>query len=669
MKKPYLLVAVLALFLPGTICPALLVVGNQTYQRDMSLAREGVQHLRTGVTLLEGLSQSPKTFDRLAVATQNAQREFAAASIIFARLNSDVKLLPGIGMSVTAYGKRLHAASHLLSLAMEVAQAGVLACSTLNVLIARFHDPLSAGLTMADFTVVERNFQQIQAELHLIINQVNSLQPGDLQLDPRLGKMVTTFRKGIPVLQARLDETANFLAVAPVLLGIGTPTSYLIEVLDSTELRPGGGFIGNYGIVTLAGGRLTAAHITDSYLLDKPFIAAGHHIPYPAPYTWFDLSPESWSFRDSNLDADFPTAARYAEQNYKLEGGSVVVQGVIAITPALIQQALAITGPIQVPEYKEAVTAQNLIERIHYHQLGLTSDGNSLIPSPDRLSSQRKHFMALLAEHFLARVHQLPSSDLATCLLLLLSAVRTKDIQVYLDSSRAENLLGQLQIDAAIQAPRSDSLLVVDANISPNKASDLITNTLDDQVSIDAQGNVTHHMTLRYAWRSSINRDPTQGPPINRDPTVGTLSGGQVTRFIEDRQVYGSSSYRDYVRVYVPPDSILQKQDGWQPRGASTAFGREVWAGFFTISYQQVNTITLLWKVPGAATRDGRGWQYQYMIQRQAGTKWNLRLQVQLPSCAAITHTWGWLVSNKGKSATFVRSLDEDMHLGIDYAC
>src|SRR5438128_2234160 len=132
MKKPYLLVAILALFLPGTICSALLVIGNQTYQRDISLAREGVQHLRTGVTLLEGLSQSPKTFDRLAVATQNAQREFAAASIIFARLNSDVKLLPGIGMSVTAYGKRLHAASHLLSLAMEVAQAGVLACSTLN---------------------------------------------------------------------------------------------------------------------------------------------------------------------------------------------------------------------------------------------------------------------------------------------------------------------------------------------------------------------------------------------------------------------------------------------------------------------------------------------------------------------------------------------------------
>ena len=52
-----------------------------------------------------------------------------------------------------------------------------------------------------------------------------------------------------------------------------------LEVLDSTELRPGGGFIGNYGIATFSGGRLTAAHITDTYLLDKDNLTAGHTIP------------------------------------------------------------------------------------------------------------------------------------------------------------------------------------------------------------------------------------------------------------------------------------------------------------------------------------------------------------------------------------------------------
>src|SRR5262249_36995151 len=113
------------------------------------------------------------------------------------------------------------------------------------------------------------------------------------------------------------------------LLGIRTPANYLIEVLDSSELRPGGGYIGNYGIATFSGGRLTAARITDTNLLDRPYNITGKAILFPSAYKWFDLA-SNWSFRDSNLDADFPTAARYAEQNYRLEGGKIPVQGVIA---------------------------------------------------------------------------------------------------------------------------------------------------------------------------------------------------------------------------------------------------------------------------------------------------------------------------------------------------
>ena len=193
------------------------------------------------------------------------------------------------------------------------------------------------------------------------------------------------------------------IPILPTLLGIGTPAHYLLEIMDSTELRPGGGFIGNYGIATLSGGRLTAAHITDTYLLDRPFELAGHSIPFPSTYQWFahylDLS--SWSLRDSNLDADFATDARYGEMNYEREGGNVPLQGVIAITPYFIEHVLDITGPISVPEYRETVTAQNLISLIHFHQLGGTAagEGSDLIPSQNGYSSQRKQFTELLGEH------------------------------------------------------------------------------------------------------------------------------------------------------------------------------------------------------------------------------------------------------------------------------
>ena len=637
-KKFYIII--LTLTLACVVGAGLSVVGYQTYSgnylRDLSLAQVGMQHLRTAETLLKTLPKTP--FDAQTVS--RARHEFAASSAAFVQVDNDLKSLPGISTSIPVYGARLSAALHVLPIAIEASQTGITGCDVLSLIISRLHNPLNAqaqGITMADFTVIETDFQRIKAILTLIVNQVNHLQPSDLQLDPRLGGYLATFQRDIPQLQAWLETIEGLLPVAPLLLGIGPSANYLLEILDSTELRPGGGFIGNYGIATFSGGRLTAAHITDTYLLDKAYDATGHRILFPSAYTWFNLAP-SWSLRDSNLDADFPTAARYAEQNYAREGGNIPVQGVIAITPVLIERALGITGPIKVPEYHETVTAQNLVDRIHYYQVGPGTTGHGESLSPDGLSTVRKHFTALLAKHFLDRVRQVSSSALPRLLQLIINSLRSKDVQVYLNPSSAEKLLQSSHLDSSIQSQGGDSLFVVDANISPSKANRLITNTLNDQVAIDEKGNAIHHTTIRYAWVS-------KGP------------------------VYGSDIYRDYVRVYVPPGSVLQAQNGWQPRDTSTDFGREVWAGFFTVTYGQTNTITLVWMVPGAAAKDAKGWHYQYLLQRQAGARWKLHLQITLPSCAAMKNKWSGLVFSNKQAVTLSQYLSKDLDVGADYVC
>ena len=610
---------------------------NARYHTDLSLAQTGTQHLQKAEALLGTWSKRPLDTQ----LTGQAEIEFASAFKTFGQLNSDLRSLPAMIKQIPSYGTRLNAALHLVPLAMTLSQAGTTGCTILHILGSGLRDPLTPqgrGITLSDLTVVTQDVQELKASLATSARQVSQLQPGDMQFDARIPRLVNAFHKGLPVIQDWLDTFERLVPVAPSLLGIGTPANYLIEVLDSTELRPAGGFIGNYGTATLSGGRLSAAHITDVDLIDKPFESAGHVLPYPPAYEWFDLAPGSWSFRDSNLDADFPTAARYGEQTYREEGGKVPVQGVIAITPALIEQALAITGPIAVPEYHETITAQNLIARIHFHQLGHAGEGSELIPSPDGHSSLRKRFTALLAEHFLARVHQLAPSQLSKFVLLMVNAVHSKDLQLYLNAAVAENLLHRFHLDAAIQSPAGDSLFVVDANIAPNKANNFIVNTLDDRVTIDNQGNVIHHATLHYAW---------------------TIAG----------QNYGNPMYRDFVHIYVPPGSELLTQDGWQPRGTSNAFNREVWMGYFELSYGQTRTVTLVWKVPAAASKDHSGWHYQYIIQRQAGVLWKLNLQVTLPSCAAQTNKRGGLISHSRQDARLTQALNEDLNMGVDYIC
>jgi hypothetical protein len=73
---------------------------------------------------------------------------------------------------------------------------------------------------------------------------------------------------------------ANSFPFSP-LLGINAPAYYLVRILDSTELRPGGGFIKDYGFATsLEDGE--AAHISDTNLLDNNFLLLVRAIIMPS---------------------------------------------------------------------------------------------------------------------------------------------------------------------------------------------------------------------------------------------------------------------------------------------------------------------------------------------------------------------------------------------------
>ena len=609
------------------------------YLRVVPLIQQGLQHLRRGQ---EHLVEFPQhSFDASSVLA--AQLEFAAASRDFAQVDSTLRGLPEIISVVPVYGAEFRAALHLVPMAMWLSQAGIVSCDILNVLITSLQNPLKtqgSGLTDVDLALIDADFYQIRLAIEGSIKESRQVQPADVSPDLHVASMLTSFQQHISILQGWLDDIEHILPLLPVLLGVSAPANYLIEILDTTELRPAGGFIGNYGFVTLAGGQLVTSYITDVDLLDEPFYATGKRIPFPREYQWLSyyLSLDSWSFRDSNLDADFPTAARYAELNYAREGGTIPVQGVIAITPAVIQSTLTITGPIDIPEYNETITAQNLIDRIHYYQLGAGRQGSSYVPAPDGYSSQRKHFTALLAEHVMEHLRHLSMQDRARLLQVLFNAVRTKDIQIYLNANPAENLLQRYHLDSSIQPASTDSLFVVDANVSGDKVNSLLVNALDDQISLNEKGDAIHHTTLSYTWA-----------------TPGLT--------------YGWDLYRSYVRVYVPMHSILNMQSGWSPLGTGTAFGHSIWIGDFTLRCCQTHTITLLWTEPGAATRDANGWHYQYVIQRQAGILRTLRLQLRLPICATNMKTRGGLVRLSNTFAMLTQPLVEDHTIGVDYTC
>lgn len=639
VKRTYLVL--LLILLLGAILSAISINEyhnySAMYHRDIPMAQAGIKHIETAVTLLEALTKSPLDSNTVI----KAHSEFASAYLIFTQLNTDIQSIPSISTLMPIYGSRISAAMHLLPIALEVSQIGLNSCDVLSAVNDKLYNSLSRakGLTQDDIVPLVKNIQQITKNLTIVIDQVNQLQPSVLQADPRISNFITKFNKDIPLLREVLDAATTFLPLAPTLLGIGTPANYLIEVLDSTELRPGGGFIGNYGIATVASGQLTQVKLEDTYLLDNAFRASGQSLSYPAEYHWFStiMKLGSWSLRDSNLDADFPTVARYAELNYAHEGGKIPLQGVVAITPAFIQQVLEITGPIVVPGYNQTVTAQNLIGLIHYYQVGAGYAGSDT-PSSDGLSSVRKHFMAWLAVNLTQRIHKIAPSHAPELFKLFVNAVHTKDFQAYFNANEAEGLLQRYQFASSIQPATNDGIFVVDANLSPNKANYLITSTLADQVTIDSYGNITHQTTLKYNWAQ-------KGP------------------------VYGNSLYSDYVRVYVPAGSKLTSESGWQFYGTDMTFGRSVFVGFFTLNAGQSRTITLSWSTPTPVKKDSNGFHYRDLIQRQAGVQWQVNVHIILPNCATVKDISGGLTSDGKQAAVFSQPLLGDTAIGVDYLC
>lgn len=613
----------------------------QQYQRDKMLGDAAEQHLQAALKLFTSWSKEP--FNLTPV--QEAGQEFRVSQTIIAQVTQDLRILPGLVGQVPVAGTRLVAAENLLEAAQGVSQAGAAGCQLLEAVLPGMANPLSAhgqGLTMAEVGMIDRLFPLIRAGIAQTLESASHLQASDLSFNPHLAQTFASFQHDLPLASALLADVTGLLPALPSLLGVNQSANYLLEILDSSELRPGGGFIGNDGLLTLTHGRFEGAHIQDVLLLDKQVKDGEQYIPWPSAYVWLSnyLNVPSWSLRDSNLDADFPTDARNAEENYDLEGGQGLVQGVIAVTPALIQHALEITGPLAMPEYHETVTADNLIDLIHYHQLGAGSEGNSSQLTADGQTSLRKHFTELLAEHFMARLHHFSAADLGRFVGLFAGSLQSKDIQVYLNDPAAEDLLQRFHIASNIQAPASDSLFVVDANSAGNKANAFIHTTFQDQVTLDRAGDALHHLTLSYAWTTPGN-------------------------------IYGTGFYRDYMRVYVPPGSTFVQEQGLQTPGTGSAFGRTFWLGSFRMHYGQTAVVRLVWMVPHVArqTASGSGWQYEYLVQHQAGTHWVGGVQMSPGMCSLTGVSGAGQQIKSVQQAVWGQALNKDLTLGIQYSC
>jgi len=196
-------------------------------------------------------------------------------------------------------------------------------------------------------------------------------------------------------IRAELNEGQNkILDVVPVVFGFTKPKTYLFLFQNNTELRPGGGFIGVYAVVTVDRGKMEIVEVEGSGVLDKKTLANWQPVP-PEPISKY-LGVSQWYFSDGNWSPDFGESAKKVLELYKGEGGVNAddIDVVVGITPTVLERLMNITGDFTIDGIE--FTSENVTEQLEYEvEYGYESKGMAF---EDRKSIIRP-FMEALVGH------------------------------------------------------------------------------------------------------------------------------------------------------------------------------------------------------------------------------------------------------------------------------
>jgi Protein of unknown function (DUF4012) len=532
--------AVVASMLLALLVP--LVAGFAAYNAYTSIrnvALDGVSHLMSVKAMLP-VSKSDPTAVLNAPKLEQARAQLAQAQSDFIQLQQLVDQ-PGIQATIQQYAPqyagKVGMAQRLVQVGIDVTQMGseLIGVALLGANLLH-SSPLASGSTKPLITDADvSNVEAAMSHTLYYINDIRALMSqvplSELPISAAQQNELTSLLSLLPKVQSYVIQGQGLIGLVSWLLGAGQPRRFLVQTMDSAELRPGGGFTGQYGILQIQGGRVAPFSLQDVTELDYAGNGAelGRQAP-PQYRSWMNFG--NWGLRDANLSGDFPTTAQLAIQVYQDEGGGPV-DGDIAFTPVLIEHILDIIGPIQVPQYNETITAQNLEDKLHYYQQNQAAIALQQQKTGTHNAATRKAFTTLLGKLLLDRVMHLPVPMLLKIAQGAVKDIQSRDLEIYFTNPQAEAWLVDHGYSGATSTfSNQDGFMVVQANISISKASQYVQTTYQDAISLDAQGGATHTLTITLDYQQ-------KGP------------------------VYGQNTYADYIRVYAPANAAFQWGDGF----------------------------------------------------------------------------------------------------------
>lgn len=401
-----------------------------------------------------------------------------------------------------------------------------------------------------------------------------------------LQSTLTPARNALPLLSGGLQ----LLASAPNLLGASNPVSYLIVAQNPADLRPTGGYMGSWGVLTFQDGHVKQLDYR-AYDQWESFDVAGRVWPAQTTPVQHYFNYCCMAMQDANWYPDYPTTALVLEQFARADQ-SAPIRGVIALDPAIIQALLAATGPVDLTDLNVHVTADNVVTLANQYE----GRGANVTAADLQVG---KRFLIEVAQVLLQRLSSGQHLASFTLLEATLQALQQKHLIVALNDPSAASAFARLGWDGAQATPTGDYVMVDDMSFSDNKVDESVSRQFSDTVQLRADGSAD--VTLNIHWQNAYPL-PTQ---------QGAGSGANLVP---------TTAMRDFFRVYLPPGASVKAVAGVDELWPTTAeSGHVVAQGFVIVPQNGSSDVTVRYAIPAAVVATSTGPQYQLTVQIQPG--------------------------------------------------
>lgn len=431
----------------------------------------------------------------------------------------------------------------------------------------------------------------ISASLDKIHTEISFLQSDVIELDGFLGKLLRNnlSNKSIDIgeYKSKIYSLKNFFSRISILLGNEKPQKYLVLFQNNMELRPTGGFIGSYAIMTFDKGRLAEIVVNDVYTADGQLKG---HVDPPEPIRKY-LGEGGWFLRDSNWDPDFSVSAVKAEWFLDKELNEKF-DGVIAIDLNFVKNLLEVTGPINLSDFGLTIDSNNLYQTVQ------SEVEDDFFPG----SIKKASILTSLSRNIISEIENLKSDKHLNLFRKIYQSLDRKHLQIYLHDVNAQEAIsnlgysGEINLDTACgQRCLKDGYSLIDANLGVNKSNFFIKRSQELNLSVSKE-IISHELFVTYENSAS--------------PAVGK-----------------SGVYKNYARILLPLNTKLAGVRIYETNGTYKELEYEinnmetrVEVGFlFEILPGTQKRIQIVWSI--FDNKFSQGGEYNLNIIKQAGTE------------------------------------------------